>query len=142
MQKDTPKNLMIEMLLPKVPNIELVAIEGLLKLGNHLGIKKSKIDEASLLVTESLINAFEHGTEDKKEVKVVFTTTNNEIVILVEDYGKGFDIQAVEEPDMKSKIRDSNKRGWGMKLMKTMSDDFKVESNSSGTKITMIKNLD
>ena len=103
-----------------------------------LELSQDKIDEASLLVTESLINAFEHGTEDQQEVKIIFTTTKNKLVILVIDYGKGFDPKAIEEPDMKSKIRSTNKRGWGMKLMKNISDDFIVESNSNGTKITMI----
>jgi len=36
---------------------------------------------------------------------------------------------------------DANKRGWGVYLMKSMSDDFRIEPQATGTKITLIKKL-
>ena len=39
--------------LPKIPDIELVAIEGLDRLAHHLGIADQKIGEAKVLVTEA-----------------------------------------------------------------------------------------
>lgn len=134
-------NFKLEMLLPQIPDIELLAVEGLRKMANHIGIVDDKIGEASLLVTEAIINAFEHGSDDQSQVKVQFTLTNEKIIIFVEDYGEGFDPSKIEAPDIKDKIHNDHKRGWGLKLMESMSDDFLVESDSQGTKITMIKNL-
>ena len=135
------KPVKLTFVLPNVPDIELVAIKGLEHVGEHLGIPDEKVGEARILVTESIINAFEHSNSKRPEVKVEFTVTRQQLVVLVEDYGKGFDPEKVEDPNIKEKMGSSHKRGWGLKLMKSMSDDFDIESTPEGTRITMTKNL-
>jgi anti-sigma regulatory factor (Ser/Thr protein kinase) len=127
--------------LPRIPNIELVAIEGLNRLGQHLGIAEEKIGEARILVTEAVINALEHAGEQNPEVRVEFTATKEKLIIFVRDYGTGFEPSSVEEPDIRAKLGSTHKRGWGLKLMKSMSDDFRIESDAQGTKITLTKKL-
>ena len=127
--------------LPKIPDIELVALEGLDRLAHHLGIADEKIGEAKVLVTEAIINALEHSGEDNPTVRVEFAMTKQELTILVRDYGKGFEPSSIEDPDLESKLGAKSKRGWGLKLMKTMSDDFHIESNKHGTRITIKKLL-
>ena len=131
----------MKMALPRIPNIELVAIEGLERLAHHLGISDEKIGEAKILVTEAVINALEHTGERDSTVRVEFTMTTKEIIIFVRDYGKGFEPASVEEPDIQAKMGATRKRGWGLKLMKSMSDDFHIQSNKNGTTITITKRL-
>lgn len=127
--------------LPKVPDIELVALEGLERLAHYMGIAEGKIGEAKILVTEAIINGLEHSGERNPTVRVEFTLTAKELVVFVRDYGKGFEPSSIEDPDIHGKIGSKNKRGWGLKVMKSMSDGFHIESGSRGTKITITKLL-
>lgn len=135
------ENVNLKIKLPRVPDIELVALEGLDKMGRHLGIPEDKIGEARVLVTEAVINGLEHAGEENPYINVEFAMTKEKLTILVTDHGKGFNPDDLKEPQISEKVESSNKRGWGIKLMKSMSDDFIIESGSTGTKITIIKNL-
>ena len=135
------QNIKLKMILPKIPDIELVAIEGMDRMAKHIKIPDEKISEAHILVTEAVINAFEHSGLENPEVHVEFTMNQDQLTIFVRDFGRGFKLNNIEDPDIEKKLGSSNKRGWGLKLMESMSDDFKVDSDEDGTKITIIKKL-
>ncbi len=131
----------LKLSLPKIPDIELVALEGLDRFARHLGISPEKIGEAKILMNEAIINAFEHSGAGNSTVRVELTMTTKQLVIYVQDFGKGFDPSSVPVPDIDEKLKATSKRGWGLKLMKTLSDDFRIESGNRGTKITITKLL-
>jgi anti-sigma regulatory factor (Ser/Thr protein kinase) len=134
-------NFNLKITLPNIPDIELVAIEGLERMGGYFGITNDKIGEAKIIVTEAIINGFEHSDKGNPFVNVEFMMTKEQLTIYVTDYGKGFNLDEVEEPEISKKINCKNKRGWGLKLMKSLSDDLSIESGPTGTKISIIKIL-
>lgn len=133
--------LKLTLLLPKIPNIEMLAIEGIERLCAYREIDTDTIDEAKILVGEAVINALEHAKGDPKETRVEFNITDDNIVIYVRDYGRGFDADKVPVPRIEEKISAKNKRGWGLQLMRSLADDFSIESGPEGTTITMYLNL-
>jgi len=134
-------NCQLSIKLPRVHDIELVALEGLQMMGTNLGINHDKLQEAKIIVTEAIINGLEHTSEENPYVNVDFTMTKEKLVILVTDYGKGFEPSNVKDPIIEEKVTSINKRGWGLNLMKNMSDGLEIESGPTGTKITITKNL-
>jgi anti-sigma regulatory factor (Ser/Thr protein kinase) len=71
------QHIKLEVKLPKVTDIKLVALEGLALMWHHFGITKEKIEEVHILVTEGIINAFEHYGSETPYVIVGFTMTKN-----------------------------------------------------------------
>lgn len=131
----------LSMFLPRIPEVELIALAGLDHLARHLGIAEDKIGEARIVVTEALINAFEHAGADAGRVRVEFSISPDELTVFVQDFGQGFDATTLPERQRGTDSKIPEKRGWGITLMRSLSDEFRIRSGEQGTTITITKRM-
>ena len=130
----------VELKLPIIENMELVATQTAEVVSKHMKLDSEKTNEISLALIEACINAFEHS-KSKSEVFIHFIISKENLTIKVIDKGKGFDSSKISIPNIENKIgSDEKKRGWGIMLIKELMDSVNYESNEEGTTLTMIKN--
>lgn len=134
------KSKTVKLVLPNLPDIEMVASKALEHLCKAYRVDGNRIDEACIVSNEAIINALEHSAKED-DVEVSYTIYPDKLVIVVKDFGIGFKKEDVPEPDIREKIHSKHKRGWGLKLMESISDHFDIISDENGTIITMYLNL-
>ncbi|MFN9688983.1 MAG: ATP-binding protein [Bacteroidota bacterium] len=134
---DRPK---IELKLPVIANMELVAVQTAEVVAKHMDLSEDKAAEISMALIEACINAFEHS-QAQNNVFIHFILEENSLVIKVIDQGIGFDKAKVEIPAIENKLgTEERKRGWGLQLIQELMDSVEFESSKDGTTVTMTKN--
>lgn len=130
----------VELKLPIIENMELVATQTAEVVSKHMQLDNEKTSEISMALIEACINAFEHS-KTKKEVFIHFIISDESLTIKVIDKGKGFDSSKISIPNIDNKIgSNEKKRGWGVMLIKELMDYVDYESSEQGTILTMTKN--
>ena len=101
-----------------------------------------ELTDVKTAVSEAVTNSIIHGYENKKEgiIKIEASISGNEIIIIIEDYGKGIkDIKQAMEPLYTSKP-ELERSGMGFTVMETFMDNLEVFSEyGKGTKVVMKK---
>ena len=130
----------VELKLPILQNMELVATQTAEVVAKHMQLGDEKSGEISMALIEACINAFEHS-QTNSEVYIHFLISENKLTIKVTDKGTGFDTGSVDIPNIESKLNTGErKRGWGVMLIKELMDSVSFESDHTGTTVTMVKN--
>ncbi len=130
-----------EMTIPMAPDAELVVAKAFEQIGKNIRMDPEVVKQIQLALIESCINAFEHSGSYEKEVFIKITTSRTRLEIVTESPGKFFDPEKAEEPDVEEKLHAESKRGWGLRLMKKIMDEVKVERMGDNTRVILIKNI-
>ena len=86
----TKTNPTVELKLPIIENMELVATQTAEVVSKHMQLDNEKTSEISMALIEACINAFEHS-KSKSEIFIHFIISDENLTIKVIDKGKGFD---------------------------------------------------
>ena len=134
------KNPTVELKLPILKDMELVATQTSDVVSKHMNLSEEKSAEVSMALIEACINAFEHS-ETKEDIYIHFIISDENLTIKVIDKGVGFDASAIKLPNIEDKVgSEERKRGWGLMLIKELMDKVDYESDNTGTTLTMTKN--
>ncbi len=137
----------VHLTIPVAPEMEIAATAQVAALGEWMELGRDKIDEVKMAVVEACINAFEHsGTPDHK-VELKFRVVSEAggqggrsyLEVDVLDNGHGFDPLLVTAPQIGEKLRAPHKRGWGLRIIRSLMDDVRIVSGERGTMIVMRK---
>jgi anti-sigma regulatory factor (Ser/Thr protein kinase) len=72
---------------------------------------------------------------------VKITASRSRLEMVIESPGRFFDPDKVEEPAAEEKLRAGHKRGWGLKMMRKIMDEVKVERIGENTRVILVKNI-
>lgn len=135
---DFPKE--INLTIPIIPNMEVAATQTAEAVARFMEFDSDQIDEVKHALIEACINAFEHSKSSEGKVYIKFVMRPEDLMVVIQDFGQGFDLGGVEKPDITQKFGENTyKRGWGLMLIESLMDSVEIFSNPSGTMITMCK---
>lgn len=131
----------IQLTIPILQNMEVAATQTAEAVAGFMEFDSDQIDELKHALIEACINAFEHSKSQENKVYIRFVMRPDDLMVVIQDYGQGFDRESVPTPDLGAKIggQDDYKRGWGLMLIESMMDSVEIASGETGTMITMIK---
>ena len=124
-----PKLLVIKSDLSELKKVENFLSDIL----NEFNLAQKYFNKIYLCVSEAVVNSIKHGNKSdrNKTVSIGIDCDEKVINVLIEDEGEGFDINLIEDPTLKSNLK--NESGRGIFIIKKMSDKF--EYNEKGNRI-------
>ncbi len=98
------------------------------------GWTEDDVDDASLVITEIVQNAVEHGSraDGKEAVRIVIHTQPDAVQLEVEDPGTGRDPQRALDRDIEAPVPMEETRGRGLFLINRLAQHFERSIGTSG----------
>ncbi|MBK9214036.1 MAG: ATP-binding protein [Chloracidobacterium sp.] len=124
-----------EMTISMDGDTEMVAARAVEDLARQHGVPQKAINQVKTALVEACINASEHSLSPDRKIDLTFAVGNGRIEVTVTNRGLRLaDTQAAA-------ANDDDRRGWGLKLMRSLMDDVRIEPTDDGTRIVMAKSF-
>lgn len=103
-----------------------------------------EINMMVLAVDEVCANIVIHGhpSDDMSEVKLGISFKNDGVRFEIIDRGNAFDIVSYQEPVIEDLVRNKNKGGIGIMLVKKIMDDIQFKSTATKNTLTLYKKVE
>jgi len=128
-----------EMVVPMGDDTEMIAAHAVEEIARRHAFSPKAINQIKTALVEACINASEHSHSPDRKIYQKFTIEDDKIIITISNRGvkipsdKLIPVTNIEPTD--------GRRGWGLKLMRTLMDEVKFEQVDDGTRISMVKYL-
>jgi serine/threonine-protein kinase RsbW len=123
------------LILPMDSDNELLAATTVEQVARRLNFSAEAINQIKTAVVEACINASEHSLSPDRKIYQRFRVENDKLVITISSRG-------VLPASLTSASEDhltSDRRGWGLKLIRTLMDEVEFEHVDEGTRLRMTK---
>ena len=105
-------------------------------IANKVGFCLDDIEDMKVAVSEACTNAIKHSSDNKFSVE--YTIFEDGLTIKIVDSGKGYDVDAVDKPNLK----EPKESGLGLFIIQSLMDEVDIKSDiDNGTIIKMTKYL-
>ncbi|MDH4137960.1 MAG: ATP-binding protein [Anaerolineae bacterium] len=106
------------------------------------GLDARAVYAVEMAVDEACANIIEHayGGEGRGDIECTCIVKNNELTVILRDYGCPFDPTSVPEPDLCASLEDREVGGLGLYCIRQLMDKVRFEfTPDSGNVLTMVK---
>ncbi len=144
-QSDEANEFML--VLPMGGDNEVLAATTVEQIARRLNFTPEAINQIKTAVVEACINAAEHSLSPDRKIYQRFLVESDKLVITISSRG-------IVPPNIQGQIEEiqpreayqnggagEQRRGWGLKLIKTLMDEVEFERVDEGTSLRMIKYL-
>lgn len=142
-----------ELILPMGADNELLAATTVEQVARRLDFTPAAINQIKTAIVEACINASEHSLSPERKIYQRFRVEDDKLVITISSRGivpSNINGNALKDPEEAEgeQIRHDEcgneaeqRRGWGLKLIKTLMDEVEFERVDEGTSLRMTKYL-
>ncbi len=130
-----------EMVIPMASDAELVVAKAFEQIGKNLQLDEELTKQIQMALIESAINAIEHSGSYEKKVSVKIAAGAGRLEIAIESPGRFFDPDKADDLTVEEKLQSGQKRGWGLRMMRKIMDEVKVERIGDRTRVILIKKI-
>lgn len=115
-------------------NTEMLAAQTIEEIARRHNFAPKAINQIKTALVEACINAAEHSLSPDRKIYQKFAVEDDRIIITISNRGL-----RLADKNAKEITSDEGRRGWGLKLMKSLMDEVKFEQTDDGTRISMTK---
>lgn len=135
-----------EMVIPVGDDTELIAASTVEQIARRLDFQPEAINQIKTALVEACINAAEHSLSPDRKIYQRFRVESDKLTVTVSSRGRALISPGAAEQsnghDTNSAAeRAKGRRGWGLKLIRTLMDEVEFEPVDDGTRLRMTKYL-
>jgi serine/threonine-protein kinase RsbW len=123
-----------EMVVPMGEDTEIIAAQTIEEIARRHSFSAKAINQIKTALVEACINAAEHSHSPDRKIYQKFAVEDDRITITVSNRGLRLIDRAPKET-----TPTAGRRGWGLKLMKSLMDEVRIEETDDGTRVSMVK---
>jgi serine/threonine-protein kinase RsbW len=130
--------------LPMGGDNELLAATTVEQVARRLNFTPEAINQIKTAVVEACINASEHSLSPERKIYQRFRVEDDKLVITISSRGilpANISAGPLNEDDRGAERGADERRGWGLKLIRTLMDEVEFERVDEGTSLRMTKYL-
>jgi serine/threonine-protein kinase RsbW len=130
--------------VPMGEDNELLAANTVEQIARRLSFRPEAINQIKTAIVEACINASEHSLSPDRKIYQRFRLESDRLVVTISSRGvvpTNIGGNKVENESTESADVSEERRGWGLKLIRTLMDEVEFERVDDGTRLRMTKYL-